>query len=577
MIGVLAACCLPLVVFALLDRRLPNDHDLHYTVGIPEAAWAIANADGPIEHLAPIARRVTEGIHPQLGHAVLLLWLAVFGVSRLSFALANLPFVLGLAIGTWQTARRLVSHRAALALTWGLATLPFLLCYARKREPFFHIAALAPLGFWAALVVLEDVRQGRSRRGPWLAFIAVELARIYAHHIALADAAVTAAVLMGLALRSAGDHRAQVRRRVGEASALAVVGASWSIGLWDLAGSGPSWSLPRYWDWRGQYLTGTVGRSGPEAVGLILRETWRWHLMPGAVAALFLPGALLMRRWWVRAPAARTAIVLLGGPALIQLPLLLWVVQRGGAPVDWGMLALGPGLLCGAAIWAVLPHERRGLWLGLIVAVGLWTAVTPLVLGVVGQDPVLDRAAFRTGPVALFATIDTGRDAAHHIPSRAEGPLARLVTATHAAWPSVEELGFDGHELWLEELDGCRWEDEVRVGASISNDWPALFDGVREVNWVPDGRRATQAAVGVLFMEGVADHQPEFYGPSPTLDAAEAGIGAARLQFADTVGAPVEDVLIVDDPGQTLRTMEWYTPSNYLRTALVWVRPPPDS
>lgn len=377
-VGLAIAAALPLIVFALLDERMPNDHDNFYTERLPAAVLQHWRAEGFWPRAALILDRIYQGLHPQLSHVALLLWLVIFGVSRLSFALANLPFVIGLAIGAWGVAQRFVSRRAALALGWSVSTLPFLLCYARKRDPFFHVAALAPLGLWAALVVLDDVRAGRTRRGPWLAFVAVCLARIHCHYIALADVGLTAALLVVLAVRRApaGPLRGTALRRGGESLALGLAGSSWALGLFDLVSSGPQWSLPRYWVWRDGIVIGPARSGFLEVMTGLVTELVQWQLMPGVLLLLILPGIVAIGLWWRRAPDLRAEMALLGVPVLLQIPIAVHTLSRGSGVVDWGFLGVttarsaeprsgpccrrGPGGAGGSAGWSRWGCGPRG-------------------------------------------------------------------------------------------------------------------------------------------------------------------------------------------------------------------------
>ena len=563
------ACCLPLLLFAAMDRRFPNDHDIFYTTGLTDVVWRMQHAESLGAWLTPLVERTTIGAHPPLGQLVLLLWIAVFGASRAAFVTANLPFVLALAIGTFGVARRFLEERGALVVTWAMATLPFLLCYGRKREPFFHLAALVPLGLWAALVIVEDARTGRARWGPWLAFAGVELARVYTHHIVLADVAITTVVVCVLALRSAAD-RPDVLRRVGATAGLLLVGASWSLGLGEALGIASEWSFPRYWRWRAHYLQGELDRPYSTALEMIVGQSWRWHLMPGALLWWLLPGLGAAAAWW-RSAEARPALAMLFGPALLQLPLMWHVVANGGAPVDWGMLVIGPLMGGAVALAAVLPPARTRLWQGGLVLIGLWTAGAPLLAGAVGPDPLVDRTAYTTGPLAGFTLIDTGHDAARHIPSRAPDPLGSLLAELD---DPGEVVVFDGHELWLDESSNCTWTDEIRLRFKLSSNWPALAHGIRHVDSTPEAGEPTVGAVALLLYEPMNRAQDQLEaGQGDHLGAALSCIEDARVQFAASLGRPVEEVRLVDDPRQALRTMEWYEPSPYLRQALVWMRP----
>ena len=578
LLGLVLLCCAPLVAFAALDQRVPNDHDHFYTAGIGEIAARFQTNDllGRLGAMTPLA---TQGNHPPVSHLGLLLWLAIFGVSRLAYATANLPFVVALVVGSWGAARRLVPGRAALLLAGAMSWLPFLLCYSRKRDPFFHIAALAPLGLWAALVILDDARAGRTRRGPWLAFVAVGVLRLHTHLVAGLDVAVTAALVAGISLGVApAATRRTIVRRLAECLAITLATCSWLLGFWDGADSGPRWSLARYWTWRSDYLVGEPSRGLAAAGARIGREWLRWHLMPGAVATLFAPGAVATIGWWRRDPGRRAEQLFLALVLLIQVPVLWWVLVRGASVVDFSAMVLAPALLCGAALWSVLPAGAvRASWVLAVIAVSLWAAVAPLAAGAWGPDPIVDRAAYRTGPLAAFAEIDTGRNAARHIPSTTPDPLTVLLDRVHRANPDGETATFDGHELWLDDPARCEWVEDQRANHAIGNNWPALFEGLGNLDWITDGSKSAGASVAYLQVPGLDAHQLDFRfaGATPVLDRAQACIDAARPVLAASLGVPVDEIEVLQDPAQSLRTMEWFTPSEYLRVVLVRMGDPP--
>jgi hypothetical protein len=118
--------------------------------------------------------------------------------------------------------------------------------------------------------------------------------------------------------------------------------------------------------------------------------------------------------------------------------------------------------------------ERRRWFLGLGL-LGLWTAGAPLLAGVFGPDPTSDRLAYRRGPLALFAELDAGRDAARHIPSRMPDPLHALAGRIAEYRPADTSANIDGHELWLDDPDRCVCTDEARANRLVGNDWPFQF------------------------------------------------------------------------------------------------------
>lgn len=208
---------------------------------------------------------------------------------------------------------------------------------------------------------------------------------------------------------------------------------------------------------------------------------------------------------------------------------------------------------------------------------GLWTAWAPLIAGAFGPDPLRDRAAYRSGPLSLFAKVDTGRDAAHHIPSRAIDPVHALVQAAASRWPAGSEGDLDMHELWLDDPTRCRWTDQVREGGAIVNDWPFLFHGFMGVLSRENDPEGTIASTATLWVGDLKGHYAgyEATGRDGLVELGRSCLGSARALFAEHLGVTPAEIEVVEDPGQTMISMNWYVDTDYLRVSLVYPRDPP--
>ncbi len=492
----LVLCSTPLVLFGLLDTRLPDDHDVYYTRTVVHPLQNSAG-EGLGENLDALGALAVHGegmIHPPLAQTALLAALQLFGTSLRVFRLALVPFLLLLLWATYRAGRELVGHRFGLLAAFVVGTLPVVLNYSRKWEPGLPNAALAALSVY---LVIRVVRRPGSL-GAWAALGAVQGLRMYVHPVAVPDVALwfTAAAL-GCVLTARKEGRAAlgswIRGAALAAGCFLAVGG-WFLGLGGIFGVQPEYTLGNYLEIK---VWGGTGEGAGDrrltvlaAVGKLARDLTFVEWMPQYTLALFVPGALaafahpLLRERSAADSTLRICLLVLMLPLLASLPAAVFTTTRGCFTVDWMGLTAPTVLLCLASLYRFRVVIRRRLppalplYTGAILLVGGFHACVPLTLSLLGSDPYA-RPARELGPVALVYSFSEwgNRAHTHHLPFRspsALGAVARTRTdgrkVSYCLWNLRYLPEYDGAAgSWLLEAPGV---EGMRM---LHNPWAAAF------------------------------------------------------------------------------------------------------
>jgi mannosyltransferase len=378
----------------------------------PSALWldealSVAIARRPLPELFDALRR--DG-SPPLYYLVLHAWMAVFGESDSAtralssiFSLATLPVV-------WLCGRRLGGRDLAWGATAILAVTPFAVRYATETRMYALVQLLVALGTLAVLRALE-----RPSKGRLLCVSALAGALALTHYWALFLLAVTAAVLLGLALR--GPDRTAARRTLVSLLAGGVLFLPWFANfVFQTAHTGTPWApVPSFNDLYRTVTAWAGDRAGATTVMTLMLLALSVLGVFGHRARSPESGVVLGR------PLHRPTLVLLsvaGGTLVLGLTAGI-VVGAGYAP-RYSSVALVPALMVAALGFRSLPTTARTAALAVIVATGLSNTV---------QMPFTDSrtqaavtavrisAALQPGDVVVYCPDQLGPSVSRRLPS----------------------------------------------------------------------------------------------------------------------------------------------------------------
>ncbi len=611
-VALVAALCLPLVLFAALDTRPPDDHDAYYTNPLVADLLAWQHAEGPLPGVRALVRHAFDGGNAQLPPLVRVGWLAVLGwlgPGTFSFRIAALPFLVLTLLGSYLAGRQLLGHRAGLLAAFVVGTLPAVLNYSRKADLMTHGMALTALALFVALRIVRSPE--RRGRGVWIVLGVIQGLRLYTHPIVLGDVVlIYGGLLLVLAVEAWGAWGMLWRSRLGGLGLS--VGCTLVVGAWYLVPDmsfyeGPTYSLYHYWAGRAHFLNaGGAGGYEPyllsEVTVRLASDLGRIHLHPVVLGLVVVPGLLsvplVLRPGSVGAEEAATrrglllvAIVLLG-----QLPLVVVTLRNYAYTVDWVGLSLPTVLLClGSLGVARRTYAPRAAWLGPVFAVvlvvnGLATASIPLVRSLAGPDPVAHPGRVQGGIELLFGRCETGRATTHHFVTRTPNSgvaLAdRMAAVAGAGAPTREpavlaiwDLRRDltaaeqaGCDPWAPpDRDCCHWHLTQVPVVQQREPWPHVFAGFGGL-LVMEQPAADAARFHVVRLYHGWEIPPSRWDADPHGHHAlvdDACLAGALALVEARLGSPLSSSSIVDDPTHWFMFRDVEERSPYLERSVV--------
>ena len=589
LLGVLALCCTPLVLFALLDQRAPVGHEPYYITEIlaPLRAWTWS--EGPLWKLRIATEYFLYGEgagRPPLAQTALLATLGIFGTSIDTLRLANLPFLLTMLLGVYFGARTALSHRASLLAVFAVATLPAIVFFSRTWVVQFHAACLSSAALALAILLLRG--WPRVEWVLWLAFGVVQGFRFYTNPVALPDIAVLFVLLALFRLVSGlkGDGPALRATAVGLGLSAFVVLAisSWYLGL--LAGplGEPDYSFPRYWANYGR--TAAIGNGlAPLQFDLVftIGEIWRdlagLYWMPGYLSLILLPGLIctpiaLARGW--RSEDSRLAIRSLGYLAALlalEFPLAVRNIGTGNGTLNWLGLAVPSVLtsiiaidLLRRSLPGALPRRVAWLYAALLLVVGGAQTAIPLTRSAFGADPDTDPDAYEGAFFRHFTCSEYCiRGEAFHVVSRTIPPgttIARRMrdvavhedpNATIAVWDLglmadvTASLLDDG----TSEAPECSWGWLDRTSdISPGMEWLFMSEGFRALN-VHTSPEPGSARFHVVRLFYLSNESEPIRACESATGYPQTCLEEARSEVLDKLGTPGGTFTLMDDPTHT--------------------------
>ncbi len=487
-----------LILFAVLDGRPPDDHDVFYTDRVLEALPRVSTTTGwaRVEALVGFCGQST--LYPRLATTWLLALLAEVGPGQTAYRLANAPFLASLILGCWLLGRAVGDRTTALLAALLAPAMPVLVNESRKWDLQFHATSLLLLGSGLLVWVLRT----RGARGTMLGIAAgVTLAgSAYCHPITLPVAGLVLVMFLGGHLAFARHHRLP-----GTLRGLVVVG----VGTWVAAplsrlpplGPEPAWSFPSYLAARSMWVpkSSDVGQMAflwSKHADQYLQEL-RWLLFP-SMALLALAG-LLALPWAVSRsdPAARAVGVSLWGLTMAGLVGGFWIVARTAYLSDmmFTFAFLGVGL-----VWTL---ERatvgwsRSLWRAAAGSHVVGVLGLPVVLPATPLAPESVPWAYADGPLRLLRSSPSGDLTLTHFVPLDGGLGGRSLAAQIGAFEREEPPRVAHVELtWTgSQMPGCgpvegdsRWRFGPPQGAARGSGrqlaWRLAFAGAGRVIWV---------------------------------------------------------------------------------------------
>lgn len=494
----LVLCSTPLVLFGLLDARLPDDHDLYYTRNVvqPLQESTDASLGTRLDALAAVAIRGEASSHPPLAQTWLLVAHQLFGTSLRVFRLSMLPFLLLLLWATYRAGRDLVGHRFGLLAAFVVGTMPAIVNYSRKWEPGLPNAAIAAL---TVFLVIRIIRRPGALL-PWVALGVVQGLRMYVHPVVLPDVVLWfVAVVLGCALAARGRDR-PLTDGWPRGVALCVVAflgvAGWYLGLGSVLGVSPGYDLASYLELKSWMLDGEGAGSRLlpllAAVGKLARDLFFVEWMPQYAILIAVPGLVasfthpLLRERSDGDTLQRNLLIALVVPILAQLPLAVFTTRQGCFTSDWIGLAAPSVLLTMAALHRFRRVVRRHLtgapaiWITAVVLVGGIHAYAPLLGSLIGPDPYARPARDLSAAALTYSFSEWGhRQHTHHLAFRGPSALdtvTRFETGEHQSMYCVWNLEHHPES----EAMGCSWSLETPGADGVErlhNPWAAAFAG----------------------------------------------------------------------------------------------------
>ena len=512
----LVVTALPLILFAALDTRAPDDHDNYYSVAMVDELVRWRDDGGGVGVLVGALIHGDGSSNPPLAQTALLGALGTSGASRAVFRLVGLPFLLAIVLATYLAGREVLGHRGGLLAAFVVSSLPMVVNYSRKFDIMFHAVALSALALFLALRVL-----GRPERRTWVLWIVLGVCqglRFYTHPIVLGDVAlVHGGLAVGMLLQGWGNPAGNVRTWIGgygiSVGLMLLVGA-WYLVSWPYPVPQPVYSLQSYWAARSYFVGVDVPGIAfdPMPWAFVLRQIgvflgW-FGLHPALLALLFVPGTLALPvalRRNVGDPAetrVRTMLGLLTLLVVAQAPLVPLTIRNYGYAVDWIGLLVPLTLLCLLTMDLVYRRwvrGRPGLRTAFVTAVVLVCAVNlviPSAWSALGPDPLKRYDAYNGPFWRVFTRCETGhRMTTHHLISRSDHVSDDLVRqlATQAdaddlrgqavlgVWELVRDRA--AAEAAICPMDEtptaecCFWTWSDRDPGQILEPWPFVFGG----------------------------------------------------------------------------------------------------
>jgi len=606
----LAATALPLILFACLDTRAPDDHDNFYSVAMVDELVQWRDHGGGLAALAKTLVRGDGSSNPPMAQAALLSALGTFGASRTVFRLVGLPFLLLTVLATYLAGRELLGHRAGLLAALVVSTLPMVVNYSRKFDIMFHAMALSALALFLALRVL-----GRPERRTWALWIALGVCqglRFYTHPIVLGDIAlIHGGLAAALFVQGWGDPSGNLRSWIGGyglSLGITLAVGAWYFVPWPHPVPQPIYSFEAYWAARSYFV-------GVESAGLAF-EPMPWSFVfrhiglflgwlgihPPLLALLFVPGLLAlpvaMRRYVGDAAETRTRSML-GLLALLliaQAPLMPLTIRNYGYAVDWIGLLVPLTLLCLLSLdlvyrsWLQHRPRLRTVFVVSVVAICAVNVTVPLAWSAVGPDPLTHYDAYR-GPLwRLFNRCETGhRMTTHHLISRSDhvsdALVERLVKqadpedfqgqAVLGVWELVRDRAAAEAAICpmaeAPTAECCYWIWSDRDPGHITEPWPFVFGGFAGFAGLatPDPEEARYHAVRLHIADG-----PLFDRHGPPYDYYDL-LGDECLEQAvqmidERLGGALGRVEVIEDPDHFYTFDALEAPTGYAgKTVLV--------
>ena len=320
-----------------------------------------------------------------------------------------------------------------------------------------------------------------------------------------------------------------------------------------------------------------------------LRDLLRFHLMPGWLLLLVLPGLAAVPLALLKEPREaddrwlRPAMALLGLVLAAHGPVLVRTMAHGCNTKDWIGLLPVLVLLCLLALsllWDGVKQERlRMIAPWVLVVNGLLLAWAPLVSSLVGPDPLVEREAYRRWPLRAFTACETGyRLNTYHLVSRTPHPSrpllqafgkvageprddAALELAFHDLRLMPDRPGPDGIPLW-------RRATPDDLPNPLPDCWPAFYEGWAGLRRSPERSQTRFHLVRLRtdLPELVQEGGPQYSHRSQLTPQA---LASARAAVVEHFGGAVAEPVVLADPGHWFLYQVLERDSDYLGTALL--------
>lgn len=589
--ALLVAAAAPLVVFASLDSRAPNDHDVNRTQIVIEPLLKWQQQESWSGKLGILKDFLVHGSpknqSPPVPQAVLLLMLGELGSSITIFRLANVPFILLMVLGVYLAGKEVVSRRLGLLAGFLTATLPIILNYSRKWNIKFHGAALFLLALFFALRLLCNPAARRWRL--WIVFGLFQGLCLYSHPIILPNIALLyggLALLLWLENRGSGISGSLQAWGLGWLCALgltALMGA-WLFGLLEPLLGEPNYALSHYLLRRGSKFGLSEELFYPTTRPL-LYAAWRFfmaqvaiHWMPALFVLLVLPGvaaSLMVRAGDPQERPSRQGFYLLAILVVAQVPLAIISIRKYAMAADW--IGLFPLMVLMFLIALHLSWQRRGqgrimlrrLYVGGLVLVGLFHAAVPLGISALGPDPFMEHEYYDSPHLRLFTRCEpSGLNVTYHLASTGDTPYQAIMermsahkppgmkdpVAALGIWDLRLDRGAMAHNGCLQGRGGhptcCRWQ-WVRASQEdeLEGKWPAVFAGFSGLlpRYEPGLERCRFHVIRLRTSDPPLSEACKAYGIHGVLTNGWC-LERARDMVASSLGVAHHTMEIIDDP-----------------------------